>query len=47
MSSCDGQANYSRLHDKLRDEQQALMLCKEKVMQKGLPMQVVEAEYQW
>lgn len=33
--------------DKLRDEQQALMLCKEKVMQKGLPMQVVEAEYQW
>jgi cell fate regulator YaaT (PSP1 superfamily) len=33
--------------EKLRDEQEALMICREKAMQRGLPMAIVDAEYQW
>lgn len=33
--------------DKLRDEHEALMICREKVIQRGLPMAIVDAEYQW
>ena len=33
--------------DKLKDEYEALMLCREKVAQRQLPMQIVDAEYQW
>jgi cell fate regulator YaaT (PSP1 superfamily) len=32
---------------KLRDEYEALMVCREKVLQRGLPMEIVDAEYQW
>ena len=33
--------------EKLRDEDDALMICREKVVQRGLPMVIVDAEYQW
>lgn len=33
--------------EKLKDEYEALMICREKVMMRNLPMQVVDAEYQW
>ena len=33
--------------EKMKDEYEALMICREKVLQRGLPMQVVDAEYQW
>lgn len=33
--------------DKLRDEQEALVICREKAAQRGMPMQIVDAEYQW
>lgn len=33
--------------EKLRDESEALIICREKVLQRGLPMTVVDAEYQW
>ena len=33
--------------EKLRDEHEALIICREKVQQRGLPMQIVDAEYQW
>jgi cell fate regulator YaaT (PSP1 superfamily) len=33
--------------DKLRDEHDALMICREKAAQRGMPMQIVDAEYQW
>jgi len=36
-----------RMMEKLRDEQDALMICREKVLQRGLPMVIVDAEYQW
>jgi cell fate regulator YaaT (PSP1 superfamily) len=32
---------------KLADEEKALQLCQNKVRQKKLPMEVVDAEYQW
>lgn len=37
----------SRMMDKLRDEHDALMICREKAAQRGMPMQIVDAEYQW
>jgi cell fate regulator YaaT (PSP1 superfamily) len=33
--------------EKLKDEYDAMMICREKVVQRGLPMQIVDAEYQW
>jgi cell fate regulator YaaT (PSP1 superfamily) len=33
--------------DKMKDEYEALMICRDKVAQRGLPMNVVDAEYQW
>jgi cell fate regulator YaaT (PSP1 superfamily) len=35
------------LHAKIADEAKALQLCQSKVEAKKLPMQVVDAEYQW
>jgi len=35
------------VQQKLRDEQEALYICREKVAQRGLPMTIVDAEYQW
>ncbi|KAI8344108.1 PSP1 C-terminal conserved region-domain-containing protein [Chlamydoabsidia padenii] len=35
------------LTTKLLDEKKALMVCQAKIKQKELPMQVVDAEYQW
>ncbi len=35
------------LLDKARDETKALGICQAKVRQKKLPMEVVDAEYQW
>jgi cell fate regulator YaaT (PSP1 superfamily) len=35
------------LLDKARDESKALAICQAKVRQKALPMEVVDAEYQW
>lgn len=35
------------LMNKSRDEAKALLVCQSKVKQKKLPMQVVDAEYQW
>ena len=32
---------------KSQDEMKALQLCQTKVRQKKLPMEVVDAEYQW
>jgi cell fate regulator YaaT (PSP1 superfamily) len=32
---------------KMQDEMKALQLCQSKVRQKKLPMEVVDAEYQW
>lgn len=31
----------------MQDEMKALQLCQSKVKQKKLPMEVVDAEYQW
>lgn len=39
--------NFRRMLDKLRDEHEALMICRDKVAQRGLPMAIVDAEYQW
>lgn len=36
-----------RMVEKLRDEHDAMLICREKVAQRGLPMQIVDAEYQW
>jgi len=33
--------------EKMKDEYEAMMICREKVVQRGLPMQIVDAEYQW
>jgi cell fate regulator YaaT (PSP1 superfamily) len=33
--------------DKLKDEDEALAICREKAAQRGLPMLIVDAEYQW
>lgn len=35
------------LNAKLQDEAKALELCRSKVRQRKLPMEVVDAEYQW
>jgi hypothetical protein len=35
------------LISKMQDEDKALQLCQSKVRQKKLPMEVVDAEYQW
>ncbi|THG96546.1 hypothetical protein EW026_g5302 [Hermanssonia centrifuga] len=35
------------LHAKLQDEAKALELCRSKVKQRKLPMEVIDAEYQW
>jgi cell fate regulator YaaT (PSP1 superfamily) len=32
---------------KMQDEVKALQLCQQKVRQKKLPMEVIDAEYQW
>lgn len=32
---------------KIQDEMRALQLCQSKVRQKKLPMEVIDAEYQW
>lgn len=32
---------------KMQDEAKALELCRSKVRQRKLPMEVVDAEYQW
>ncbi len=37
----------SRMMEKMKDEYEAMMICREKVIQRGLPMQIVDAEYQW
>lgn len=42
-----GEADISRMVEKLKDEYDAMMICREKVVQRGLPMQIVDAEYQW
>jgi cell fate regulator YaaT (PSP1 superfamily) len=31
----------------MQDEAKALVLCQQKVKQKNLPMEVVDAEFQW
>ena len=35
------------LMSKLQDEVKALQLCQSKVRAKKLPMEVIDAEYQW
>ena len=35
------------LETKIQDEAKALQLCQTKVRAKKLPMEVIEAEYQW
>lgn len=35
------------LNAKLMDEAKALELCRSKVKQRKLPMEVIDAEYQW
>lgn len=35
------------MREKIQDEYDAMMICREKVAQRGLPMQIVDAEYQW
>ncbi|GBE78544.1 hypothetical protein SCP_0114330 [Sparassis crispa] len=45
-----GKAQHSDTHglaSKLQDEAKALELCRSKVRQRKLPMEVVDAEYQW
>ena len=36
-----------QLQQKLQDELKALQLCQTKVRAKKLPMEVIDAEYQW
>ncbi|TFY62911.1 hypothetical protein EVJ58_g3551 [Rhodofomes roseus] len=43
---CDGAAR-GPLATKMQDEIKALELCRNKVRQRKLPMEVVDAEYQW
>nr|XP_019044647.1 hypothetical protein I302_06560 [Kwoniella bestiolae CBS 10118]OCF23577.1 hypothetical protein I302_06560 [Kwoniella bestiolae CBS 10118] len=45
--SSQGVEEQNRMREKLNDEYEAMMICREKVMQRGLPMQIVDAEYQW
>lgn len=42
-----GPADQQLLTAKLQDEAQALTLCQQRVKQKRLPMEVLDAEYQW
>ena len=42
-----GPADRQLLTAKLQDEAQALALCQQRVKQKRLPMEVLDAEYQW
>jgi len=37
----------SRMADKVKDENEALAICREKAEQRGLAMTIVDAEYQW
>lgn len=41
------QKKIRRMREKIQDEYDAMMICREKVAQRGLPMQIVDAEYQW
>ncbi|WWD19036.1 hypothetical protein CI109_103494 [Kwoniella shandongensis] len=45
--SSQGPEEQARMREKAHDEYEAMMICKEKVIQRGLPMQIVDAEYQW
>ncbi|WVQ81888.1 hypothetical protein IAT38_004015 [Cryptococcus sp. DSM 104549] len=45
--SSQGAEEQARMREKLQDEYEAMMICREKVVQRGLPMQIVDAEYQW
>ena len=45
MSHVDKQ--HRSLNIKLQDEAKALELCRSKVRQRKLPMEVIDAEYQW
>ena len=45
--SSQGPEEQARMMEKLRDEHDALIICREKAAQRGLPMQIVDAEYQW
>ena len=38
---------HRSLNIKLQDEAKALELCRSKVRQRKLPMEVIDAEYQW
>lgn len=40
-------AYVRRMMEKLKDEYEAMIICREKAAQRGLPMQVIDAEYQW
>jgi len=42
-----GPADQQLLTAKLQDEAQSLALCQQRVKQKRLPMEVLDAEYQW
>ncbi|ORX38532.1 hypothetical protein BD324DRAFT_649896 [Kockovaella imperatae] len=45
--SAQGPEEQARMMEKMKDEYEAMMICREKVAQRGLPMQIVDAEYQW
>ncbi|WRT68364.1 uncharacterized protein IL334_005340 [Kwoniella shivajii] len=45
--SSQGVEEQNRMTQKVNDEYEALMICREKVIERGLPMQIVDAEYQW
>ncbi|EIW67295.1 hypothetical protein M231_01605 [Tremella mesenterica] len=45
--SSQGPEEQARMMDKLKDEYEAMMICREKVQQRGMPMHIVDAEYQW
>ncbi|OCF37905.1 hypothetical protein I316_00129 [Kwoniella heveanensis BCC8398] len=45
--SSQGPEEQARMREKAQDEHDALMICREKVIQRGLPMTIVDAEYQW
>ncbi|BEJ17876.1 hypothetical protein CspHIS471_0701440 [Cutaneotrichosporon sp. HIS471] len=45
--SSGGPEEQARMVEKLKDEYDAMLICREKVVQRGLPMQIVDAEYQW
>ena len=49
LYSCllNGIPAFRRMLEKRKDEYEAMMICREKVKERGLPMQIVDAEYQW